>query len=204
MKFNPYFADLALSVAIMSLGVSFAGCGRSGENSEGFPDGFRSMSSGGKVEYMMQHVEPDSVARFICEAALGMYPGVGIDLSEATLYAYEHYKGKDFEKFTIAYEDCTESFSLSDKMKLYQLAGTTDPQQFGYTLGLEYISNIRSQSKDVNAIRQELAEFRKVCGTDKDTYRRFVIGFKTALKADHGKDLDEAIYTEFINYEEDI
>lgn len=187
-----------------TISLATVACGRNSSADKGWPAGFEALSSAGKVEYVMKHASPDSVARFICSASLGKENGVSLDLNEATLYAYEHYRDKDFEEFTTAYEECQNSYSLSDKMKLYKMAGALDPQQFGYTLGLEYISSIRDNSKSVEQVNEELAEFKKACGSDADTYRRFVIGFKTALNADHGKDLDEAIYNAFINYEENI
>ncbi len=75
--------------------VSVCSCG--GKNGSGdFPDNFGTIGDAGRVSYMMKNVTPDSVARFICDAALGKVEGARIDsLPTATLYAYEHYKNTD-------------------------------------------------------------------------------------------------------------
>ena len=38
------------------------------------------------------------------------------------------------------------------------------------------------------------------CDTDTATYRRFMVGFKTALRIDRGKGVPEEVYQRFINY----
>lgn len=187
------------------LGVcTFVACRGKNTNGYNLPDGFESRSAENKIEYLMKNVAPDSVARFICDAAIGRIPGITIDLNQATLYAYEHYTGKEMDDFATEFDQYPKTLPLSEKMKLYKKAGTEDPQGLGYTLGLEYIQTIREDNKQVEEVRKELEAFRKACAGDADTYRRFMIGFKTALKADHGKDLDENVYKEFINYEENI
>ena len=57
---------------------------------------------------------------------------------------------------------------------MYAQAGTEDPQGLGYRLGLEYMTSIRDQRKSADDVERELAEFRKACGADSATYRRFI------------------------------
>lgn len=168
---------------------------------ENFPSDFEKYSDTQKVEYMMKQTTPDSVARFICNAAIDRIPGVTIDsLGAATLYAYEKYHGKDLDTFQIEFDRFSISLPLAPRMKLMFKAGMEDPIQLGYQLGLEYVSQIRTQHKKVSDIEAEIKEFRKACGSDIETYNRFIKGFKIALEADHGKDLSEDVYRHFINY----
>lgn len=174
-----------------------AGCGdrnRSGQ----FPKGFDSMSDTQKVAYVMEHATPDSVARFICLGALGRIAGVKIDtLANATLHAYETYTDTTLAQFSDEFDRFSASFPLPDRMKLLSMAGTIDPQGLGYDLGLHYVDQIRTKGMTVKEIRAELAEFRKACGSDTETYDRFMKGFRIALRLDRGKDLKEEIYREF-------
>lgn len=187
----------ALSVAAF---LSLCSCKE--KNAAGdFPDNFASLSDVAKVKYLMEHTTPDSVARFICNASLGKISGIRIDtLSSATLYAYENYKGKDFDTFSIEYDSYSNSLPLAEKMKLLFNASPDDPMQIGYELGLSYVSQIREQHKTPEQVEQEIREFRKACGSDTETYSRFIKGFKIALESDHGKDLSEDIYRRFINF----
>ncbi len=178
-----------------------ASCGNDKKEGKGFPANFGNMGDVGRVNWMIRHTTPDSVARFIIRASLGQVPGARIDtLARATNAAYEKITGANLEKFSATYDDLVESLPLDDKMKVYAMAGTEDPQGLGYRLGLEYITTIRNSRKKVADIKEELQSFKKACGTDTSTYRRFLIGFKTALENDRGKDLPEDIYNTFINY----
>jgi hypothetical protein len=187
-------------LAIAAAGLLLAGCGGKGNQSGEYPDNFNTIGDAGRVAYMMQKVEPDSLARWIIRGALGQEPGVRVDtFAIATNYAYEHLRDDALDSFCGAYDSYVESLPIADKMKIYKLAATEDPQQLGYKLGLEYMSSIRDNHKSAAEVEKELKEFKKACGTDTETYDRFVIGFKTVLQMDHGKDVPEDIYQKFIN-----
>ena len=58
----------------------------------------------------MKNTTPDSVARFICRAALGQVKGAGIEsLGVATSYAYEKYSGNDLDSFGDEYDNFVSS-----------------------------------------------------------------------------------------------
>lgn len=178
-----------------------AGCGRGGSNTQSqYPDNFNAIGDTARVGYMIRTVSPDSVARFICRAALGQLEGTRIDsLGIATNYAYEQYIGKDADLFGSEYDNFVNSLPLADKMRMYAMAGVEDPQGLGLQLGLEYMQSIREKNMSVSDVEKELEEFRKACGDDKDTYNRFIIGFRTVLEADSGRDMPKEIYDRFIN-----
>lgn len=190
-------------MALCGAVVSVCSCG--GKNGSGdFPDNFGTIGDAGRVSYMMKNVTPDSVARFICDAALGKVEGARIDsLPTATLYAYEHYKNTDLASFAAQYDAYSQSLPLEEKMKLYALAGSYDPQQLGYQLGLEYVGNIRSKKMTADQVAAELKEFKKACGNDHDTYKRFVKGFKVVLELEKGNGISGDIYSRFKNLNED-
>lgn len=177
-------------------------CGNRVKSSGNYPDGFDKQTDIERVTYMMQRVSPDSLARFVIDGALGRNPGAPIDsLAMTTLYIYEHLQGVDVDAFSVQYDNYVESLPLNDKMKVYMLAGSDDPQGLGYRLGLEYLGSIRENNKNAEQIEKELKAFRKACGNDTATYRRFIKGFQTVLEVDSGKDIAQDIYTRFINYE---
>lgn len=168
------------------------------ESDKGFPQNFDKIGDAGRIDYLIAHAPADSVARFIIHTALGHNKDARIDtLAIATNYAYMKLQGAALDSFSVAYDALVESLPLGDKMKVYALSGAEDPQGLGYKLGLEYMSSIRNDSKSVAEVEQELEAFRKACGTDTATYRRFLIGFKTVLEVDHGKDVPEEIYKKY-------
>ena len=183
--------------------VALSGCASSGSDKEkGFPSGFDSLDDVSEVAYVIENATPDSVARFLCEASLGHVAEARIDtLALAAAFAYEHYNDSALIAFSQEFDSYSANLPLADKMRIYSLAGTSDPQRLGYELGLEYVSHIRESKMDVADIKNELAAFKKACADDSITYVRFLKGFKTVLKADHGKDLPEDIYEAFINIE---
>ncbi|MDE6772160.1 MAG: hypothetical protein K2J49_06120, partial [Muribaculaceae bacterium] len=65
------------------------------------PPDFADAGDAGQVDYMMKSSTPDSVARFICNAALGKVENARIDtLSIAAAYAYENYNDSDLILFS--------------------------------------------------------------------------------------------------------
>ena len=196
MKIRNLFSGLILCAVLGS-------CGSKGGSGD-FPENFDKIGDAGRVAYMMKTVSPDSVARFICDASLGKVEGARIDtITTATLYAYENYKNDDLSLFSDEFDNYSANLPLPEKMKIYSLSGKTDPQGLGYQFGLEYVNSIRMKRMKAEDVEKELAEFKKACGPDHDTYRRFVKGFKTVLELDKGNDLPADIYNRFINMSEE-
>lgn len=195
-----------LSFSAGLLGVLLlASCGNKNKESAGaFPAGFDSMGDTGRVAYVMKNATPDSVARFILRAALGELEGARIDsLGIVTNYVYSNYSSDDQIVFGDEYDKQVSAMSLSKRMRLYALGGVDDPQGLGYELGLNYLSEIRDRNMSVEDVKREIQEFRKACGNDSATYRRFVTGFTTVLKVDSGKDVRREIYDSFVNLQAD-
>ncbi|MCM1370185.1 MAG: hypothetical protein NC204_07425 [Candidatus Amulumruptor caecigallinarius] len=192
------FLDIkSLSIAVMCVMLTACGGGKEGKGK--YPENFNKIGDAGRIDYVMKNAGPDSLARFIIFSSLGKNGDVKIDtLALATNYAYEHLQGEALEKFSAEYDVVVESLPLADKMRAYMLGGSEDPQGLGYKLGLEYMSSIRENHKNAAAVEKEIAEFKKACGTDTATYRRFLIGFRTVLEVDRGKDVPEDIYQKFI------
>lgn len=197
-KFSRFFGAAALFC------VAVCGCSGSGKGEhDGVPDNFNSIGDAGRMAYMMRTVEADSVARFLCDAALGRLTWARIDsVPVAASYAFEHYG--DDEKLA-AFSDEWERYMaeqpLKDKLRIYVMSGKSSAESVGYDLGLEYVGNIREKGLKVADVESEISDFRKACGDDKDTYNRFVKGFRTVLTLDHGHDLPEDIYKRFSTLE---
>lgn len=191
-------------VIVMTLIILIPACGGKGEEGNGFPEGFQSLSDEQKVTYMMQHVPADSVARFIINASLGKVEGITIDtINNATLKAYEAYSDTALQSFSWEFDRIAEELPLHDKMKLRALVGTEDPQGLGLTLGLEYMNQIRVKGMTAEQVMDELVALKKACADDPDVYARFIIGFRTVLNYDKNSDMPAEIYSRFRNFDED-
>lgn len=191
----------AIGIAAVMMGT-LASCGSDEEQEKSLPDNFLSIGDAGRVAYVMKQVEADSVARFICDAALGKRENARIDtLAVAVAYAYEHYNDSSLIAFSREFDEYSANLPLDDKMRIYMMAGNLDPHGLGYELGLEYVGHIRDKRMTVEQVKKEIEAFKAACANDSDTYVRFMKGFKTVLKIDHGKDLDEKVYQAFIDAE---
>lgn len=187
-------------LAIFCLMLIMAGCSGSKNGNGDFPKDFNSRTDEEKIAYMMEAVEPDSVARFIIRATLGHVEGVTLRSANAAyLYAYEHYsKQTDMQdKFIMEWDNHANSYPLDEKMKLIKAAGMEDPMGIGLKLGLNYFEQLSEKKITLHEVDAEIAAFRKACGSDTATYQRFIKGFKTALQADGGRHIDRDIYLKY-------
>ena len=186
----------------LSVTLLLTGCGGNTHTAQRqWPADFNLHDDAAKVDYMMKQVSPDSVARFICDGALGKIDGVTIDtIAIAVAYAYENYNDSSLMNFSREFDYYSSNLDLPDKMRIYLMAGLSDPKRLGYELGLEYVDHIREDSMKVDDVKREIEAFKTACADDSVTYVRFLKGFKTVLRLDHGKDLPEDIYTAFIDY----
>lgn len=194
------------TTALTMLGaVLLTGCGGSGNGNGNFPDDFNTRTDAQKVAYVMEATSPDSVARFICYAALGQVDGVKVDsVNQAVMYAYEHYQGDDVEAFSREFDRVQDNLPLAAKMQLLKMAGTQDSLGLGLDLGLHYIDRIRDSKLSVADVKAEISAFHKACANDTATYVRFVKGVKAALKEDNGRSLSPQIQNEIISLQEEF
>lgn len=206
MKTEKYLLkSITPRLAVMAILLCFGllgGCKKSDNVS--VPGDFKDFPLDKKMEFIMSKATPDSVARFVINASLGKIDGVELDLAEANLYALEHYRNKEADEYSTEYQAYPQKLPLLDKMNFNYMEAFLDSGQVGYHLGLEYLTYVRENNKNVKNVRDEIREFKEILGSDTATYRRFMMGFKYALKNDRGVDLDEDIYNEFINYDDTI
>lgn len=185
----------------MGVVLALAACGGRQGSHGNFPEGFAGMNDAAKMKYMMANASPDSVARFICDASLGRIEGVRIDtLSMAALYAYEHYKDDELQSFQAAFDGYAENLPLPDKMKLRKLAASDDPDALGYTLGLEYVNDIRVGKKSPAQVEAEIEAMRVVCTENPEdslTFKRFMTGFRIALDNDGATGIPKEIFEKY-------
>lgn len=190
--------NTASIITVAAACLLMTGCSGGGSD-KGFPKDFSSMTDAQKTAWMMENHAPDSVAHILCDIALENYKGIKIDtLPNAVLYAYENYRGDSLVAFSTEFDSYSSSLPLESKMKIYTLAGKSDPMGLGYQLGLEYVANIRQKNMSADQVAQEIEAFRKACGEDTETYERFYKGFQVALNADSGVDLDPQIKARFL------
>lgn len=184
------------------IAVAVSGCKK--QEIVNLPNTFDSLSTDEKMEILMKKLPPDSVALYICDAAMGKKYDSRIELSEAINYAYINYKEADQITFTDALNRYGERLPLNEKNKFNALSNLIEPDMFGYEIGLSYVGTIREEGLDAKKVKEEIDRFKKECESDPETYKRFIKGFKEALKLDRGRDLDEQIYTQFITYPDSI
>lgn len=184
--------------AAAALTIVAAGCGRGNGDDGKFPAGFEQRSDAEKISYLMEHASPDSVARYVCDASLGLVPGAKIDtFANALLFAYETYRGDSLTIFCDAFEQYSSNLPLDRKMKIYALAGKADPMGMGYQLGLEYVAKIKEKSMTADEVAAEIEAFKKACADDPETYTRFEKAFALALSLDDTPDLPQDIKRKF-------
>ncbi len=188
-------------VALLTCALFIISCGSKSGKGGNFPEDFNGYSTPDKVAFVMNTSNPDSVARFICDASLGKVKGVELnDLNGAVLYAYEHYRADSLDIFSAEFNNYSANLPLPDKMKIRVMAGLDDIEGLGFQLGLEYVSQIREKHMTADEVEQEIKALKAACSSNPDLYDRFLIGFKTVLEVDRGKDLPEDIYLKFHDY----
>lgn len=197
---------LGLSGLVLAL-LSSACSGAGKDGNRDLPKDFQGRSDEQKVAYMMEAVEPDSVARFIVYSSLSSDPEVRIgSLSSAYNYAYQHYQnmGDRQEKFILEFEQLSGELPLDERMRLMKAAGQEDSLGLGLRLGIEYFKALREKKMTLQQVDGEIAAFRCACGNDTATYVRFVKGFKAALNTDGGRSVDRAVYAKYAAYPESL
>lgn len=188
-----------ITAFLLFLSLSFSGCHSDSEdNSNSFiPEEFNSMNDTAKVAWLMKNLPPDSVARFICMAALGDIEGVKIDtFVNVVTYAYINYPDSTVGDFGNAMDEFSHNLPLARKMKLYKL-NDSDSVRSGYQLGLEFLVKIRDREMTMAQIDEEINGLKKACINDSMTYKRFVTGFRTALEVGKERDVPDSIYDRF-------
>lgn len=168
------------------------------------PKDFNSLSTDDKMAYLMESMAPDSLAAFLCEAAMGKVHNVRIELPQARVYVYDHYNEDQIVEFESEIALYEKSLPLHDKVKFSKLTATEDPERYSYELGLGYVGYIRENKKSPQEVDDELAKLKSECRYDTAFYTRFMKGFKLALEYDRFHDLDEKIYQQFIIYPDSI
>lgn len=200
--FNKKLSRTARAMLFCVSALIVLGCSRSG--SDNLPGNFKSMPTDKQMEVLMKEMTPDSVASYICNAAMGKKYDTRIELAQAKAYAYEHYNEDQILQFEDVVARYKEALPLHEKVKFMKLEGAEDPDLYSYELGLAYVGTIREEKKDVKQVSEELNKLMKECRLDKDFYKKFMKGFKTALKYDRHHDLDDKIYLKFISYPDSI
>lgn len=193
-----FFVLLSLTAGGICLSGS---CSRGDSDGRELSEKFARMSDSQKVDYLIKNNTPDSVARFLCRAALNEIPGVKIDtLAMAKIYATERYQGGDLDKFMDEYEKFPDRLPLAKKLRLWRLDTMDDPMSLDYELGLKYVDYIRVGKKSSKDIEMEIADLKKECARhpeDSATFNRFKKGFEVALKEDGGRDVPNDIYRKY-------
>lgn len=175
------------------------------EKKDALPGNFNSLPTEKKMETLVKTMSPDSLAVFLNEAAMGKIEGVNINLPEALDYVYLHYDEKDQVAFVEADTRFEESLPLPEKVKYSEKAHPDDREEYFINVGLMYVGVIRDRNLTAAKAKEEVDAFMKECrATNPVLYQRFIKGFKTALRYDRGRDLDERIYNQFIYYPDSL
>lgn len=190
-------------ILCVSLCLSLASC--SGNKNKGNADNLPAdnLCDTAKIAFMIQRTTPDSVARFICNTAMGLNKGISLNsLQESVIFAYEKYQDADLIKFSEEFDAYVESLPLTHKMKILSQAALSDPDGLGYKLGLEYAFQIQANKLSLSQIDAEMQAFKASCGDDTITYLRVLNGLSIALSLPEYSGLPKEIlekYTKKVN-----
>ncbi|MBD5283859.1 MAG: hypothetical protein HDS31_04565 [Bacteroides sp.] len=136
-----------------------------------------------KVQYIAQTCGPDSLARFICYAALGKSNDGKIDsLAMAQLYALEIYQADDekIARFSRVFDETVESLPLADSYRLTEMTGTLDDTQMPIDLGLHYGAKVKRDKIDPARVKTDTASLARI--VDPHFFELFQKAFDTAIK----------------------
>lgn len=166
---------------ILILSITSVSCNNSNDNTTNlFPND--NLCDTAKVAFMINKVSPDSVARFICNSAIGLNTNVSIDsLHNAVMYAYNRFSNDDLQSFCNEFDKYAENLPLDSKMKLLYLAAHVNPDKLGYRLGLDYAMLLLTKEISLTDIDNEIEAFRNACGDDQQTYLQVLNGLSIAL-----------------------
>lgn len=169
-----------LLVGVMLLSVSACSGPKTSSEVTKAPDA--SATDRDKVMYMVQLNDPDSVARFLCYAALGKSTEGKIDsLALAQLYALEAYQADDdrIAEFSRAYEECVEQLPLVDMYRIHQMTGIFDETELPLDLGLHYGSRIMRDTLNAAKIKADTIALSRQMTPE--TFALFRKALKTAI-----------------------
>lgn len=125
-------------------------------------------------------LRPDSMANFLCEAALGKIPNIKMkSFNNNVIYAYNLYPDSLRSTFLQSIDNFADNSNSQDKVALYILAGGNDLKRTGFKFGREIFSRIKNNSEDSLSVFREIIEFQKQLVAEND-FNEFYIGFKTA------------------------
>ncbi len=136
-----------------------------------------------KVAYVAQVHGPDSLARFICYAALGRSTDGKIDsLAMAQLYALEIYQADDekIARFSRVYEETVEALPLPDAYRLAKMNGTLDDTQMPLDLGLHYGARVKRDKIPQAQVKKDTAALSQL--VDPHFFGLFQKAFETAMR----------------------
>lgn len=185
-------------IFVFSLCLAFVACSGNGNknNADNLPAD--NLCDTAKVAFMVQRATPDSVARFICNTAIGLNKGVSLkSLQAAVLYAYEKYKDEDLQKFSEEFDFYAASLPLAQKMQVLSQAALADPDGLGYKMGLEYAFQIQSNKLSLKQIDAEIQALKNACGKDSITYLRVLNGLSIALSMPEYSSLPKEILDKY-------
>lgn len=173
--------------AIAAIVSSMASCGSSDSGSsaldKSLPSDFASLPDTSKVRVLLDKgVAPDSLAVYMCEVAEGKHGNVRIsDYMEVDTYIYEKLGEEGFGIYRMAFDSYAASMPLVSKMKLYTASSLGDLDRMGYELGLEYVNQVLDKHLTIGKVDREVAELRRACDNDEDTFNRFLRGFAAGI-----------------------
>ncbi|MBD5232398.1 MAG: hypothetical protein HDS66_09670 [Bacteroidales bacterium] len=152
-----------------------------------------------KVKQLLEaRIPMDSVAVIVTKMAIGEVPGVNIDnLADIDAFLYMNRSEKDYEVYTLAMDSYSKKLPLSKRFRLYKKSPLIDKDKLGYQLGLEYVSDVIDRKLTIGKVDKEIAEFRRECGEDEDTYNRFLKAFQVGINTRSPEEIPADIRAEY-------
>lgn len=201
---NTFFNSLNLFKLCFSLALLLiinAGCKNSAETGidASLPANFAALSDTAKVRVLIDRgITPDSLAAFVCESINGKHGDIRFsEFDDIEIYIGEKLGDEAAGMYGMSFEMNMQQLPLDKRYTIKMSLPLTDITTLGYTLGLEYVNQVIENKMTIGQVDREIAEFRRACASDEDTYEHFLKGFSTGIQVSTDKDISPAIVAKY-------
>lgn len=146
-------------------------------------------------------LDMDSLARFMCMAGAGLKGDIKVsDFPGVENYIYNRRGETDLTQYMLTFEETRDALPLAKKLPIYKKTELDSPDKLGYTLGLAYVGDVINKNLTIGQVDREIAELRKACGSDEETYNRFLKAFAVGLSKLPSDQVDSEILRQYRQY----
>lgn len=149
------------------------------------PTDFAAQSDTAKIGILIDRgIGPDSIAHFVAGSLEGKHKDVTFrNLDEVEAYIFERMGNENATAYTMSLEIYIQQLPLDVRYRLKMDSPLTEVEKLGYELGLEFTNQVINQNMTKGQVDHEVANLRRACGDDEETYEHFLTGLAAGLKS---------------------